>query len=171
MTQTVPLVSFTDQTIGAGAPFIWSWDFNHPFGIFTDTVQNPSFSYNDPGSYTVQLIVTNTFGCTDTAYNDVIVLPEYTLYVPNAFTPLNNDGINDTFMPQGVGIDPNDFELSIFDRWGSLIYKTTDVNKGWDGRANGGDKIAQIDVYVWKIITKDFNGNEKEYIGHVTIVK
>ena len=171
VTQTVPLVSFTDQTIGAGAPFIWSWDFNHPFGIFTDTVQNPSFSYNDPGSYTVQLIVTNTFGCTDTAYNDVIVLPEYTLYVPNAFTPLNNDGINDTFMPQGVGIDPNDFELSIFDRWGSLIYKTTDVNKGWDGRANGGDKIAQIDVYVWKIITKDFNGNEKEYIGHVTIVK
>ena len=117
------------------------------------------------------MIVTNTFGCTDTAYNEVIVLPEYTLYVPNAFTPMNHDGVNDTFMPQGVGIDPNDFELLIFDRWGSLIYKTNDVNKGWDGKANGGDKVAQIDVYVWKIITKDFKGDEKQYIGHVTIVK
>jgi gliding motility-associated-like protein len=93
------------------------------------------------------------------------------LYAPNAFTPLNVDGINDVFMPQGVGIDPENFEMTIFDRWGTEIYKTNDINKGWDGRANGGKNIAQIDVYVWKIKTKDYRGEDHSYIGHVTIVK
>ena len=110
VTQTAPLVSFTDMSSGAGAPFSWDWDFMSPLGIFTDTLQNPSFSYNDTGNYVVQLILTNSFGCTDTAYNNVLVAPEYTLYVPNAFTPLNHDGINDTFIPQGVGINPDNFE-------------------------------------------------------------
>ena len=168
ITQTAPLVDFTDLSIGANA---WEWNFEYPSGIYSDTTQNPSYSYNDTGSYTVMLVVTNSYGCTDTAFNDLEVLPEYTLYVPNAFTPLNHDGNNDTFFPQGVGIDPENFEMMIFDRWGSMIYKTTDINKGWDGKANGGDKVAQIDVYVWKITTKDFKGDTKQYVGTVTIVK
>jgi len=52
-----------------------------------------------------------------------------------------------------------------------MIYKTTDINKGWDGKANGGDKVAQIDVYVWKINTQDYKGDSKQYVGTVTIVK
>ncbi|MBA3972205.1 MAG: gliding motility-associated C-terminal domain-containing protein, partial [Bacteroidetes bacterium] len=169
VTQTAPLVDFTD--LSTGIINSWSWDFDSPSGIFTDSLQNPSFSYNDTGVYTVELIVTNNFGCADTTYNLVEVLPEYTLYAPNGFTPFNNDGLNDTFMPQGVGIDPDNFEMLIYDRWGNMIYKTTDINEGWDGKANGGDKIAQIDVYVWKVITKDYKGDDHQYLGTVTIVK
>jgi gliding motility-associated-like protein len=163
------LVSFEDQSVGA---LYWAWDFGVPV-ITTDSssLQNPTYSYADTGIYVVQLIVTNSFGCTDTAYNDVEIQPEYVIYAPNAFTPLNHDGINDYFMPQGVGIDPNNFEMTIFDRWGNAIFKTTDINKGWDGKANGGDKVAQIDVYVWKIRTKDYRGDNHDYIGHVTIIK
>jgi large repetitive protein len=170
-TTTAPLINFTDLSSGGNE---WNWDFiytNPPAGIFTDTLQNPSFSYPDSGYYMVQQIVTNSFGCSDTAYNNVEILPEYVLYAPNAFTPNNHDGLNDTFMPTGVGIDPDNFEMSIFDRWGNEIYKTNDVRKGWDGHANGGSKIAQIDVYVWKIKTKDFRGENHSYVGHVTIVK
>ncbi len=136
-----------------------------------DTLQNPVYSYPDSGSYTVQLIVTNSLGCADTAYNTLEIVPEYVLYAPSAFTPFNHDGLNDTFMPMGVGIDPDNFEMMIFDRWGNQIYKTTDINKGWDGHANGGSKIAQIDVYVWKINTQDSKSNQHHYTGTVTIVK
>ncbi|MBK7181762.1 MAG: gliding motility-associated C-terminal domain-containing protein [Bacteroidetes bacterium] len=168
-TSTAPLVLFQDQSVGA---IFWAWDFGVPF-VTSDSSssQNPAYSYADTGIYVVQLIVSNSFGCTDTAYNDVEIQPEYVIYAPNAFTPLNHDGINDYFMPQGVGIDPNNFEMTIFDRWGNAIFKTTDINKGWDGKANGGDKVAQIDVYVWKIRTKDYRGDNHDYIGHVTIIK
>jgi gliding motility-associated-like protein len=168
---TDPLVHFTDQSVGANA---WLWDLmwtNPIISVYSDSSQNPSFSYPDTGIYIVQQVVFNSFGCSDTAYNNVEIIPEYVLYAPNAFTPLNLDGINDVFMPQGVGIDPENFEMTIFDRWGTEIYKTNDINKGWDGRANGGKNIAQIDVYVWKIKTKDYRGENHSYIGHVTIVK
>jgi gliding motility-associated-like protein len=171
ITSTSPIVTFTDQSIGANQ---WNWDFIYTTPqtlLFTDTLQNTSFSYPDTGTYVVQQTVTNSFGCTDVAYNTVEIIPEYVIYTPNAFTPLNHDGNNDVFMPSGVGINPDHFEMTIFDRWGSAIYKTTDVSKGWDGKANGGDKIAQIDVYVWKITTKDFSGRKHTYVGHVTIVK
>jgi gliding motility-associated-like protein len=132
-------------------------------------LQNPSFAYPDSGVYVVQQTVTNMYGCTDVAYGTVDVVPEYVLYAPNAFTPGNHDGLNDMFMPTGLGIDPNHFEMSIYDRWGNQIFKTTDVAKGWDGTANGGSKVAQIDVYVWKITAK--RGENHRYVGHVTIVK
>jgi len=170
VTSTAPLVNFIDQS--SSDVTVWNWDFGVQFNnsdVSTD--QNPTYTYADTGFYNVQLIVYNSFGCSDTTANFVEVVPEYVIYAPNAFTPLNGDGNNDTFMPKGIGIDPNNFEMTIFDRWGNAIFKTTDINKGWDGRANGGDKIAQIDVYVWKIKTKDFRGNNHEYIGHVTIIK
>jgi large repetitive protein len=170
-TSTAPLVDFTDQSIGANQ---WEWDFIYTtpqLGLYTDTLQNPSFVYPDTGIFVVQQVVFNSYGCTDTAYNNVEIVPEYVLYAPNAFTPLNHDGNNDVFMPTGVGIDPAHFEMTIFDRWGNQIFKTTDVTKGWDGKANGGSKVAQIDVYVWKIKTKDYSGQNHNYVGHVTIVK
>ena len=170
-TTTSPLVNFTDQSLGADS---WHWDFIYTepvTGFYTDTLQNTSFSYPDSGTYVVQQIVYNSFQCSDTAYNHVEILPEYVIYVPNAFTPNNRDGVNDVFIPKGVGIDPANYEFSIFDRWGNQIFKTTDVNQGWDGKANGGSKIAQTDVYVWKIRTKDVRGEDHSYVGHVTIVK
>ncbi len=150
----------------------WEWDFIYPSaGSFTSTAQNPTFSYSATGTYTVQQVVTNAAGCTDTAYNSIEVIPEYVFYAPNAFSPTNHDGLNDTFKPLGIGFDIDNFEMMIFDRWGNLIYRTTDLNKGWDGKANGGANIAQEDVYVWKVNTRDFSGADHHYIGRVTIVK
>jgi gliding motility-associated-like protein len=168
-TTTSPTVSFFDQSLGAQT---WSWDFGVPFNA-TDisSMQNPVYTYADSGFYNVQLIVSNSYGCYDTAVNIIEIQPEFVIYAPNAFTPFNHDGLNDVFMPQGIGIDPNNFEMSIFDRWGNEIFKTNDIRKGWDGRANGGSKLAQIDTYVWKIRTKDYKGNDHDYIGHVTLVK
>ena len=109
----------------------------------------------------------------DTAGHFVEITSEYILFVPNAFSP-NKDGDNDYFFPKGIGIDNEEFEINIYDRWGNLIYKYTgkyDQWSGWDGRANGGKDIAQQDVYVWLIRVKDLNDEYHEHIGHVTLLR
>ncbi|MEO7089003.1 MAG: gliding motility-associated C-terminal domain-containing protein, partial [Bacteroidia bacterium] len=61
--------------------------------------------------------------------------------------------------------------MYIFDRWGNLIFYTTNLSQGWDGKVMGGANIVQQDVYVWKIVTKDFLGHNHQYIGHVSVVR
>jgi len=99
------------------------------------------------------------------------VITDYELFAPNAFTPDNDDLINDTFFPKGIGIDVSSFEMYIFNRWGDLIFETHDINKGWDGRANDGKNIVQQGVYVWLVLTKDFSGYPHEHIGRVTLIR
>ena len=65
----------------------------------------------------------------------------------------------------------NKYELSIFDRWGKLIFNTKDINKGWDGKVNSYENVAQIDVYIWKVKIKDVFNKNHDYMGTVTIIK
>ncbi len=61
--------------------------------------------------------------------------------------------------------------MSIFDRWGNLIYKTTDINKPWDGKANRGNEIAQGDVYIYVVKITDIKDKSHGYKGLVTLLK
>ncbi len=96
--------------------------------------------------------------------------PIQVFYAPNAFTP-NSNGKNDVFRVYGDGIEFSTFEMVIFNRWGERIFKTNDYNEGWNGAINNIGDVVKQDSYVWKVTFKDFNGNDKKYIGHVTIVK
>ncbi len=119
--------------------------------------------------YPVTLIETNIYGCTDTITKIVTVVEDFTLYVPNAFTP-NGDGHNDIFQPKGMGFKPESYEMQIFDRWGNSIFRTNDVSKGWDGTVKG--STLKDDVYVYRIKCVTSNGGiRKEKTGHVTLIK
>jgi gliding motility-associated-like protein len=118
----------------------------------------------------VVLWVTTVNGCVDSILKFVRIEPEFTMYVPNAFTP-NGNTTNEVFIPQGTMIDRDHFQMWIFDRWGNMIFYTERLDKGWDGRANDGKDIAQEDVYVWKIATRDLTGAERTWVGHVTLIK
>ena len=147
----------------------WHWDFGDGNTMAPDSV-SPEHNYpsNKPGSYLVTLIVHNAYGCYDTAMHEVVVAPEFAFYIPNAFTP-NDDGINDVFFGQGIGIEK--YELMIFDRWGNLIFYADELNKVWDGKANHGSDMAQQDVYIWKVKLTDVFRKQHNYVGTVTIVK
>jgi gliding motility-associated-like protein len=102
-----------------------------------------------------------------------IIQPEitnkpFTFYIPNAFTP-NGDGINDEFFGKGENII--EYDMWIFDRWGTMIFHGNDINDKWDGKTNHGSDIAQQDVYVWKVRFADLNKIKHDYIGTVTLVK
>jgi gliding motility-associated-like protein len=161
-----PTILFTDESNGATA---WSWTFGDLLNS-SSTLQNPAFTYPDTGCYDVTLTVTNAFGCSSDTTHPVCIDGEFVIYVPNAFTP-NDDNKNDIFNAQGMGIDPEHFEMWIFDRWGNMIFYTDNLNKGWDGRANYGDNIAQIDTYVWKIKCTDILGQKHNLLGKVSLIK
>lgn len=158
-------IYFTDQSsIEANN---WFWNFGDT--TFSNS-QNPMHTYNGEGVYPVTLIVTNAQGCTDTVVHQIIINDGFTFYAPNTFTP-DGSGNNDLFLPKGTGWDPQSYQLSIFDRWGNLCFNTSDHNKGWDGKANKGSVIAQVDVYIWKVQVADMSRNFHYYIGSVTIFK
>ncbi|MCA6365242.1 MAG: gliding motility-associated C-terminal domain-containing protein, partial [Bacteroidetes bacterium] len=165
-TMVNPTIFFADSSVGAAS---WNWSFGDLINS-SSSIQNPSFTYPAPGCYQVTLTVTSADGCTDIATDSVCIAPDATLFVPNAFTP-DGDGDNDYFFPQGIGLDPSQFEMWIFDRWGNMIFFTDNPAVGWDGRANGGSEIAQIDTYVWKIKCVDVLGNKHNQIGKVTLIK
>lgn len=165
-----PIVNFKDLS----QPDItaWNWNFNDPASGVNNTskVKNPTHVFTGINVYNVRLIVTTKYGCIDTTYQLYDVKDDFVFYIPNAFSP-NDDGVNEVFIPKGIGFDPDTYHMYIYDRWGNFIFYSDDPAKGWDGRANHGVDPAQQDVYVWKIDLKDNSGRIHKYMGHVTIVK
>jgi len=163
------VVYFTDHSTGGGGITSWNWSFGD-FAGASSILQNPNYAYPDTGCFPVILMVPAVDGCRDTVEHPVCIQPIFTFYAPNTFTP-NGDGKNDTWSPNGVGIDPNNYHLMMFDRWGNLMWETYTWLEGWNGKANNGSDIAQIDTYVWKVDLKDVFHNKHNYMGHCNIIK
>ncbi|HKL09021.1 MAG TPA: PKD domain-containing protein [Bacteroidales bacterium] len=121
-----------------------------------------------PKEYDVKLVVTNSQGCVDSLIKEraVKVIGEGDIAFPNAFTP-NEDGINDIFKPVYKGVV--EYELLIYNRWGELIFRTNDLDMGWNGKVGG--KEAKSDVYVWKAEGTFTNGRPFELAGDVTLIR
>jgi len=165
-----PNITFQNTSQGA---VTYAWDFGDPSTINSvnniSTLTGPTHAYTYSGIYNVNLVATSIHGCVARSSANIEITPEFTFYIPNTFTPGNNDNINDVFTGMGVGIAT--YEIWIFDRWGANIFYSNDIHKGWDGRMHGkGDEVKQ-DVYIWKVKLKDVLGKNHEYIGHVTLLK
>ena len=158
-----PGIFFSSSSIDADSCF---WNFGD--GSFANNCGNVFHQYQDTGSYLVTLdVYENGFGCHDSTSRTVIIGPAFTFYIPNAFTP-NFDGFNETFYGRGTNIAK--YEMKIFDRWGSMIFKTTDLEKGWDGKTDKDIEIKE-GLYIYLIkITDSFN-RKHTYRGRVTLVK
>jgi large repetitive protein len=144
-----PVVYIQDRSEGATYSF---YDMGNGF-----IVEQGNQWYTYPGvnqnEYLVMQVVINEFGCTDTAWNNLIIIPQTTFYVPSAFSP-NQDGKNETFRAYGINVF--DFHMEIFNRWGQLLYEVFDIKDGWDGTMfNQGGPVSKSDVYVYKISYRD----------------
>ncbi len=112
-------------------------------------------------------IVKNKYGCADTTFKVLDIKPAYVIYFPDVFTP-NGDGVNDSFMPKGVGISK--FTMQIFDRWGHQVFKTNDMADTWDGSSKSDDSVKQ-DVYTWKAQVTDVFNKNHFLVGHVSVLR
>ncbi len=124
------LFSFEDTTIGNNGVANWQWDFGDGY---TSSQENPYHQYSGPGTYSVQLIVTNENGCVDTILSDVTI--HEGLLISNTFTP-NGDGINDYFMVPSSGI--TEYHIMIYNRWGTLVFESDAPSVTWDGKTKAG---------------------------------
>lgn len=172
-TELNSIITFTDESFGSD---FWRWEFGDNN---VSNEQSPLNDYYSYGDYKVTQHVTTRFDCADSLSKWVRIEPEFKVVAPNSFTP-NGDGINDDFLPGGIGInpDPSKYTFYVFDRWGNLIFETHDINEAWDGKVNTFEftntgKIQQIDVYVWKLIVYDITSTQKrhDFIGHVSLLK
>lgn len=157
------LVSFYDVSSGGTS---WFWDFGTGNVNDVSSFQNPEFTFPHIGQFHVWQYVHNEWGCSDSVKRIIIVKPLVTYYFPNAFTP-NGDGVNEVFIPYGNGVEPDHYELIIYDRWGKQVFRTTSVNVPWDGKLNG--KVLRTDVYIYHLEAK-FDGIIKTFEGPVLLI-
>jgi len=145
---------------------LWAFD-----SLGTSTDEQPDFLFPNLGAgvYPVTLWTTNEYGCVDSITIDVTIQEDFLIYVPNSFTP-NGDGINDDFCVLGNDLDQSAFTFQIYDRWGLLVYETSDINGCWDGMYM--NDPAPIDVYVWRIEARGgFDQIDREFMGHVNLIR
>jgi gliding motility-associated-like protein len=147
----------------------YAWDFGDGNN---STLTHPTHVYpdNTSGNYTIMLVAYNNSGCTDTAYATITIEEEIIYYVPNAFTP-DDDEFNQTFKPVFTsGFDPYEYTLLIFDRWGEIVFESHNADFGWDGTYGG--KICQDGVYTWVIeFSRKNNDEHKRINGHVNLLR
>jgi gliding motility-associated-like protein len=163
-----PTIQFTDQTTN-GPATIWNWSFGvSALSSDTSHIKNPKYTYQDTGTYVATLWVSTIHGCVDSTTRTIKIDDDYELFVPGGFTP-NGDGLNETFLPVTRGVIADSYHLYVYDRWGNLIFQTSEMYKGWDGTKHG--TVVQEDVYVWKILLKTTNGTKKQVHGQVSLIK
>lgn len=117
----------------------------------------------------VYVEVTNQYGCTarDSVYIRVVACDESIVFVPNTFTP-NNDNRNDVLYVRGAGLQQLNF-FRIFDRWGQLVWETDEIGEGWDGTIRG--QVANTATFVYVLEAVCSNGLLIEKKGNVTLVR
>lgn len=152
---------FTNLSSDNAHSFTWDFGDNSISGLM-----NPVHTFSLAGEYNVCMQAVDTSGCADLICKTIKIEPDWTLYVPNTFTP-NGDGLNDLFNASGTNI--SSFRMAIFDRWGELLFTADDIHKGWDGSYKG-KNVAQ-DSYVWKITAVDYRQKSHELSGHINVIR
>jgi gliding motility-associated-like protein len=142
--------SFADTSVGEIVD--WKWDFgNGEISNGRNPVQPHYPNVNQVMDYTVKLIVTDTSGCTDTAFHITKIPNNCYIAVPSAFTP-NSDGLNDFLYPLNAYKATN-LSFRVFNRNGQRVFEGKDWTQKWDGSING---VAQPGgVYVWILTYTD----------------
>ncbi|MDZ4750621.1 MAG: gliding motility-associated C-terminal domain-containing protein [Flavobacteriales bacterium] len=158
-------VTFTNFSSN-GSQYIWDFgdggtENSNNLGAVNNTFQND-------GNYEVMLVVISPGGCTDTTYLNIFVFSDSFLTLPNVFTP-NTDGKNNTFKPLESGQLRN-YKLIVYDRWGKEIFSTEDPTRGWTGKNEGGDDMAE-GTYYYVVQATGFDGEKYDKSGHVTLLR
>jgi gliding motility-associated-like protein len=160
-----PKVQFINTSTDATA---FDWQFNQ--SDFS-SVFEPIYTFADTGFQEVTLIVTHESGCQDSLTRLIDIPPVIQAYLANAFSP-NGDGINDEFKLQGVLLGIRDFRMSVWDRWGNLVFESTDPNQAWTGQtANLRQEDTHSATYAYQVSYQDARGKRSEHTGSILVVR
>ena len=159
---TIPggqLVTFINLSAGGTN---WYWNF----GDGTTSVDSfPYHQYNAAGQYLVYLITSTANGCKDSVAEEITVTEPFV--IPNVFTP-NGDGINDVFHVTAASM--KEYTISIFNRWGQLVFTANDPAIDWAGRSNAG--VEESDgAYFYVLNATSYSGQVYKLKGYVQLIR
>ena len=164
-----PINQFKNNSTNATSYF---WDFGD--GNSSNS-PNPTHEFlidSEIEDYDITLIAFNTDNCNDTTRKTLLIEQELIYYIPNSFSP-NQDNLNNEFKPIFYsGHNPYSFKMIIMNRWGEVVFETNNLKSGWKGDFMNSGNLAQSGIYLWKINIKE-KGTEKEVEikGNVLLVR
>lgn len=160
------------QTSDVSTGNISVWDWQSPGAVSINNAGSSAlFSYPEGqvGTYPITLTVTTAEGCSDSITLEIQIVPDIIMYVPNSFTP-DDDEHNQTWAINIDGIDFENFQLVVYNRWGELIWESRDASAAWDGTYNG--RIVPSGTYIWKLAFKEKDNDGKRfYSGFVNVLR
>ena len=127
---------------------------------------DPIHIYAEEGTYSITLIAISPNGCNDTVSFSIEIKRD-NYFAPNSFTP-DDDGVNDEWRIVGLE-EARNYMLLIFDRWGELVFESTDPTDSWDGKYLG--EICMADIYIWKVKFQTEGVSVNEYTGHINLMR
>ncbi len=171
-------IEFINYSTGAERYF-WFFGDND-----SSLFENPRHTYRRIGEFEVMLVAESELYCRDTSIRNVTIQNEFAFYAPTSFTP-NGDQVNDCFRICGNGITRNNFMLTVFDRWGAMVFSTDVYDPSascsscgigaWDGTDMGnkikGDAVCPPGLYQWFCSFEDWNGVIHNRQGTIMLIR
>ena len=157
-------VQFTSTARGKILTHSWSFgdggisDQASPQHIFTNPLRTTV--------YPVRYSVTDSFGCTHSTQKTIRIYSSCFLAVPTAFTP-NGDGLNDQLYPLNA-VKAEELDFRVYNRWGQLMYQTSNWKKGWDGNFKG--RQQGPGAYVWFLSFVDRDSKERRQMKGTAVL-
>jgi gliding motility-associated-like protein len=163
-------ILYTDNRSSNASEFIWDFGDGH-----TSTDFEPQHEYREEGAFTITLIASNGNGCADTTVrvSAVQAVKSGQLLIPNAFIPNKNGPgsanilYNEVFLP--LIQSATKYQMMVFNRWGQLMFESTDPDVGWDGYFNG--KLCAQDAYIYRITVEYENGRSVTRTGDINLIR
>ena len=158
------LYQFVAATEPACPTCSYSWDFGDGSA---SNLPNPEHQFDGLGTYLVTHIAVNEIGCSNTT--SYTILSPANIFIPNSFTP-NGDGINDVFRVYGSAI--REYELTVYNRWGDVVFFSTNPEEPWVGDTYGNDShYVSNTLYNFRVKVKGFKNDSLERAGVITIIR
>ena len=162
----IEAINFVNSSIGA-VSYLWDFGDNS-----SSTVQNTSHTYTGASdNILVSLTASTPLGCFDIYEMTIVVLSEAIFYIPNTFTP-DEDEHNQLWRPIFTsGFDIYSFNLQVYNRWGEIIWETNDASAGWDGTYGIDGLKVPSGIYNWTIrYGSKINDDTKQVNGFVNVL-
>lgn len=168
--EPINFINISD-TVNKGK-FSFQWSFGD--GMKANTY-NASHIYGNYGNFLVMLTAQNQYNCVDTASMMVEVISSQIFYIPNAFAPSTTNAENKSAKIYGVALAPEGFEWVIYNRWGEVIFTTTNTEDagsvGWNGNFKNTGELLPMGVYTYTLRGKFADGKKIEKTGTISLIR
>jgi gliding motility-associated-like protein len=149
--------------VGGAARYLWT----PSAGLSNPTISDPTFTYNQPQERITLRVTGYNGGCEATETINIRVFAGPAVYMPTAFTP-NGDGLNDVLTPILVGMKRLVY-FRLYNRYGQLLFETTEEGKGWNGIFKG--QLQPPTNYVWGVQAIDYKSEIYNLKGTVMLIR